>query len=92
MAMKLDAARSPRASGALGLLPQAVHGLDEGVRSVVAHSPHYRLRALDERFGQRQERSSRQRLAQLNRAFRLAEDRCWPQPVHRPRAGPTAGP
>ena len=32
--------RAEPARGALGLLQQTVHGLDEGVGSVVDHSPH----------------------------------------------------
>ena len=42
--------------GALGLLQQAVHGLDEGVGSVVDHAPHDGLGALGDRAGQLLER------------------------------------
>ena len=41
-------AKTPR--GALGLLQQAVHVLDEGIRSVVGHAAHDRVGA----FGDRQ--------------------------------------
>ena len=42
--------------GALGLLEQAVHGFDKGVRSVVDHSPHDGLGALGDRAGHLLER------------------------------------
>ncbi len=47
---------SEAASGALGLLQQAVHSCDEGVRSVIDHSPHDGLGALSNRLGQLLER------------------------------------
>lgn len=47
---------SESASGALGLLQRAVHGLDKGVRAVVGHAAHDGVGAFGDRLGELLER------------------------------------
>jgi hypothetical protein len=58
--------RSEPPCGALGLLQQAVNGLDESVRSVADHSRYDRLGALRIILASYLNGSSRHRLAQIN--------------------------